>query len=243
MPSFSSAMGKLERAKVHLEALHAVIQPIKEADYARLVHEYDPNARENLWRFQWGFEDSIAKLNPIIGDILTNCLSALDRLIYNLFGGVVIRDKDIYWPVSKSLDAWSSTKGKFKGLSDDILALIENYQPACRLDNADLVYLVALHWLANIDKHRRFNVIGWQTTGLSYQGPIARVPEFFIDKPLYPGTVVVRIPGEEVDMQFTPHVKIAFDETWVRRQRVDEALVAIVDTTEEVLTTFATRFP
>jgi hypothetical protein len=74
---------KLERAREHLQNLHAEIREWFEGDTYRYVPKLDPKSGKKRIYFEV-LQDPPARFSLIIGDCLHNLRSALDSLIYEL---------------------------------------------------------------------------------------------------------------------------------------------------------------
>lgn len=235
MHHLSSAFGKLARAEEHCDALETSVKAIKKTNFARLVPEYDAQARENRWRFYWAIEEPLSQLSPIIGDVLSNCLAALDHTLYALTRS---DDRNLYWPISRTSHDWDSARGRLKPfLSPDIITEIEGYQPSMRPDRRFLRALLDLHTLAGIDKHRRFVFFGWRLYAASLTYPLVESIDFSFDA-VEPGAVCAVLPGDEVHVKIQAHVDITFGERGIQHRPVALEIRGIVNTVHRVLTHF-----
>jgi hypothetical protein len=129
--------------------------------------------------------DAIARLGTpspvislILGDAIHNLRSALDHLVFQLVVSNPDPDKPSDVPNDKTMFPICDTKhgfrrqvdklGRITGVSDDVAAIIQRFQPYHRRD-AGLDHRVHALWLLNtlenIDKHRRMTIVAGVAIG------------------------------------------------------------------------------
>ncbi|HSH59977.1 MAG TPA: hypothetical protein VK988_10115 [Acidimicrobiales bacterium] len=163
MPDDLTGVGiKLDRAEVHLKAIHADInQFINKVNSSKTTHGGIDPFNQDWQVIRWKKVPTIdARVGAVLGDFVHNVRSALDQLMWSLVlanGGKP--GKHTQWPVSETEGKWRDDiverqiekrgPSPTTGLSDDALNFVLDFQPFRRG-----TFLLELHRLSNEDKHR-----------------------------------------------------------------------------------------
>jgi hypothetical protein len=156
---------RLERAKVHLDALGRDIRGWCDRHRAVCATDYDPltGIHTETCRLPVSIPDD--DFGTLIGDVLHNCRSALNHLAYDLavaHTGSLSKELEegsefpIFLTEPRN-DAWEKRVG---GIAPEAQAAIKSLQPYHPHDS-DVDGLEALYRLSNIDKHRRPTLTGF----------------------------------------------------------------------------------
>jgi hypothetical protein len=166
--SLDGPIAKLDRAKVHFQALNKSIGAFKRSktqDF--IVSEFDPDTGEKAINLKILKEPKNPDWGLILGDMVHNLRSALDHLVWQLviLNGKkprrqnqfpIIGTKNEYWEVPANRSE-SVRDRMLAGVSEDHRAFIDMVQPFNAGDDApqnSRTSLALLSWISNADKHR-----------------------------------------------------------------------------------------
>jgi hypothetical protein len=159
---------KVLRALAHLEELHEAIRPCAEGDF----YTVDIKRKgKSPWRTgHIHLEDMPLTLwSVMLGDVLHNCRSALDHLVYRL-STLKANDKrrgGLQFPVFSNENEYrkprecgrpSASETMLCGVADEHRKIIEGLQPFEVGKDANLTALARLSSMHNRDKHRLVNI-------------------------------------------------------------------------------------
>jgi hypothetical protein len=159
----TSARLKLQRAKLHLDALNAEVDSADRGGLYGMVCEPDAQPGHYLIKaVKTGAEETWAL---IIGDYLHNLRSVLDHIVWQLVvanGGTPTNDTK--FPVAESGPDWfdrEAAKRQLKGVHPQAVAAIRTLQPFPPHYDGEpkLSPLWLLQKLNNIDKHRLIHTV------------------------------------------------------------------------------------
>lgn len=163
----SSYLLKLERAKHHLETLHAEVKAFLNTNPGLIVPEFDEGSRRITMTFV--ASEPPEALGPVIGDVLFNLRSTLDHLAYQLTPkDLGIDPRTISFPIYDSREEFAAIRKdgepaprsglfKIRGLPAGAQEVVERLQPYHGGSPRDQP-LWLLNELCNIDKHRAVHV-------------------------------------------------------------------------------------
>lgn len=169
MPSpLDACLLKVERAKEHRDALEKYERETfaVESNRPRLGIKFESDTGDYVFFINYmpDLDDFLARCSLILGDMIYNLRSALDRLAYQLAlmhtGGNIERPGRIQFPICDSIGAFSDAKDKWLSeIAPDHVAIMERFQGYHRVDGGQAVGpyfhpLSKLRDLANVDKHR-----------------------------------------------------------------------------------------
>jgi hypothetical protein len=159
---------KIERAKEHSDSLQSEVRETfaVESNRPRLGIKFEPDSSEYVL-----FVNQMPQLGPfldrcslILGDIVHNLRSALDRLSYRLAelhtGGKLKNTMNVMFPICDSPKDFGDARPRRLGEIDDAhIRIIERFQPYNGIDDSESLGicfrpLSLLRDLTNIDKHR-----------------------------------------------------------------------------------------
>ncbi len=168
-------LGKIDRAKEHLQVLEQEIAAFLRPDAYEIVCEFDDQQHIGGWNralvrqrvvFQKGIP--LMRWGTVVGDVIHNLRGALDNAVYGIsFSRDPIEfrdDKTTEFPICATPKLYNAARGSqrpphhgIRGLCPDAKAIIEGLQPYHRGNLKD-DWLWILRELSNIDKHRRIHV-------------------------------------------------------------------------------------
>lgn len=166
--------------------------------------EIDPDTGEQVWSIDGKPPDAPDDLTLLLGECLYNFRSALDHLAWQL-------DKNpgrhTMFPLARCFSEWRVNR--LRGMPDEAIAMIANLQP-CYGSNA---YAMAMLWgletFMNIDKHRHLNVVA---AGFG-DGIWGAIPSFIHVGAIEDGTVILRFPPGQMQMQLLYPPAVAFSDS------------------------------
>ncbi len=150
---------KLQRAKEHLDSLHAELRAYVESNPGKITEEEDLERKEFIVKFTLATPPMV--LAMIVGDFVACLRSALDYLVWQL--ALLSTDnpgREICFPVCEkdSLDTQIRiTKSTFQ-IPDEAISIVKSLQPYQRGDDYKSARLWVLNKLWNIDKHRHITM-------------------------------------------------------------------------------------
>ena len=226
MATSSGYLLKLDRALVHLEAIHSAIQGWLESDGVRVVAEDDPNTGEYVLRAEVSVQPG-KEIGVLIGDCAHNMRTALSHLAYELnsFTGPpsidtakrsefpIMSDPMKYWAKDgKGRPTSDSGVWKLGGADPNAQQIIETMQP---YHGGDWELLAFVHDLDRIDKHRELTVVAAVTEqiklSISYAKPITDSGRlvFVPPGPIEDGQELLRCHAQPL----RPNQKVKYDHT------------------------------
>lgn len=156
MSPISTVMHKVNRAKVHLDALNEFIKSWRES-HLQGIHEHDDfERREYVVELRPPFSD-LREGALIAGDFICCLRSSLDHLAWQLAATVTPEpSKRICFPIhgENTLDSQLLFTKSVFGIPDEAVAVIRSLQPYQGGSEYKFHFLWILHALWNIDKHR-----------------------------------------------------------------------------------------
>lgn len=154
-----SVMHKVNRAKVHLDALSQAIETWREAQANCLFFQDDVEAGEHIIEFRPP-DTPYVEMALIAGDFVCCLRAALDHLAWQLAASVkpgIAPSKRIAFPIigENTLDSQIAFTKMTFGIPEGAVVTIRSLQPYHGGDAYKNKFLWILHTLWNIDKHRR----------------------------------------------------------------------------------------
>lgn len=147
---------KIDRSREHLEAIDRRAQRFYEEDpdgIYRLHGKANAKRTKCLFRIEFTREFPFAEFGIMFGDAVHCLRSALDQLVFTISD-----DPDSMassFPVARTRRDWVvKAPANVWGVSDSLIALIDQAQPYHRGNHADSHPLAILNTLSNLDKHR-----------------------------------------------------------------------------------------
>ena len=176
-----------------------------------IVHEYDVDKSQNLFRFKKYIDIPQEPWGLILGDAVHNARSALDYLAWRLAGSD-LADIRTQFPICLTPDKFKDAYWRLKRIDSDALAEIGKLQPYNRPD-PKRHSLWLLQELDARDKHKLITVGQTITNSSKYAVSglyPATIPKNAIGK-IEPDTVLIEIPGPnnpnvEVEIELTTTV-------------------------------------
>jgi hypothetical protein len=245
---FESARAKIDRAKLHFNAL--------QVDFADFVDDkaYTIGIDVEPETSKWSMVYLPAPLPPswpiILGELLYQLRSALDHIVCELSGGIemtefpIFEDEGLYRQRKKNGTPTNlSGLHKIRGISNKLtLREIERLQPYHAPKNRMHVLLLLKH-LCNIDKHRTLHLCRRQPAEMSFTSPVGggRVRVTLPDT--WEHRAVITRGDSNPEMQVKPKFTffVAFDEGRVPGlagrsvQSICEILIASTESTLAVI--------
>jgi hypothetical protein len=159
--SLDGPRAKLERARLHLEALNDGIRAYTETDTHDFIDEVDLQTGDQIIRIRILNEPDNPTWGLIVGDFAHNLRSALDHLVWQLV--ILSGNKPSaanQFPISSSRSRYWLPQGRRPGMRDRMLkgvapphrAMIDFVQPHMGEEPTETT-LAHLAWLSNVDKH------------------------------------------------------------------------------------------
>ena len=156
---------KIERAQEHVNTLEREIAAYREGRHYEFAGDFDSKPKHCLVRFHL-LEHPEERWGVILGDVAHNYRSALDHIAWQLvkrYGGrggrqtkfpIYAKESDyIDWRAPRrACDPRGKWSDPFEGVDEEIVALIESFQPYRREGENDP--LAILSAISNRDKHR-----------------------------------------------------------------------------------------
>lgn len=159
--SLDGPRAKLDRARLHLEALNDGIRAFTETDTHDFTNEVDLETGDQIIRIRILNEPDNPTWGLIVGDFAHNLRSALDHLVWQLV--LLSGNKPStanQFPITRSRrDYWLPRRRRpsirdrmLKGVAAPHRAMIDFVQPHMG-EEPDETTLAHLAWLSNVDKH------------------------------------------------------------------------------------------
>lgn len=187
MTTLQSAYAKLDRAKMHRDALRADVEAFR----AREPHDWNiqqDSHREAQNRLTVKVVVRVNEEKPgnwglVVGDILTNLRAALD---HSIFGHAADRnaltpsqEKSLYFPITTDSKDWPGARGNIAPLVDAaVLAVVDQSQPFHfpQHDGGPNWHpLAVLDGLVKHDKHRAVRTVSYVNEAFTIQNSELRV--------------------------------------------------------------------
>ncbi len=152
MSALQQSKLRVDRANEKLTALDREIERARSAALKMAAEQADFNAPDPLFKFMREVRDEARLLTS---EFALHARTALDYVVFAL----ALRDtgseqKGTQFPINECLEDFARNRtGCLKHLTDDHVAMIENFQP---YKGFRLRSLSTLHRLSNRDKHREF---------------------------------------------------------------------------------------
>lgn len=166
MPSLLDPHLKLDRAKVHLDALHEYVALFRESKSHNITVYED---LENRWftvKFEFR-EDPPIQLALIAGDFVCCLRSCLDHLTWQLATITTANpSNEIGFPIHgvDSPETQRKIVKATRGVPDAAIAIMKQFQPYNSGDSYKSTHLWRLNKLWSVDKHRHI-LLGGAVTG------------------------------------------------------------------------------
>jgi hypothetical protein len=209
---------KLWQAKKHVRELDRVIAAFFQGKPFIVEHHTEPETGDVVFKMKRCYPIPW-EIPLIIGDVLQNCGSALDHLVWHLVkanGGKPTENNS--FPFSKSAATYTQTaRMRLKGVHPAAAKLIDDVKPYPG-GHEDLY---SMHYLNNHDKHRMILVVGAAHTAVTYSTRVKMwIPKREYSFPLATGKVLCRVPREYVPFMGTPNFgfRIAFGDSGVMKE-------------------------
>lgn len=213
---------KLDRALGHLDDLDREIRGLLHSGGCRAVEQIDPDTGDWVLRVRLASQPP-PELSLVVGDCVHNLRSALDHIAFQLWSNytkplsdeeakrsefpIFNRRSEFHRRQRNGKPAPGSGLRKISGIDPHAQSLIEAMQP---YNGGDWLWLMLLHELDRIDKHRRLNLSVAASTGSEITWakgvPIAITPPGPVDD----GTELVRIPFDP-EKHVKPKATATFD--------------------------------
>jgi hypothetical protein len=160
MARISTAHLKVERAKVHFDALEQAIAAFRAApEKSHRITSYDDLESGMFVIRGEGINDEIPlRIGLIAGDFVSNLRASMDHTIWALAALTTGRkpSNEICFPIvgQDSLDAQLRITRSTYGISDEAISIVKSLQPYNSGNGYQSTHLWRLHRLWNVDKHR-----------------------------------------------------------------------------------------
>lgn len=200
---------KIQRADKHISELHAELDAFKATTPYAIDTKRDADTGEHV-AFIVSAKPLPERLPLIAGDVIQNLYSALDYLAWQLViaNGKVPTSKTAF-PIAKNIpttkDEIARYEGQVNGMRDDAKNIIKGLKPFRGQGNS----FWRLHKLNNINKHRSFITLGFNTQSVAGFGDLAERVKL-LPGPLEEGCIFARFPRDADDPK---HVQFTFDVT------------------------------
>jgi hypothetical protein len=223
-----SVVGKIDRAKLHLNALESEVQTFIESKPYEIRHQVNTDPNEKMVVFL-PTRPIPSTLPYVLGDLVHNLRSSLDHAVYELtlrHNGAPVKGSE--FPVFDDRGKFrEDAPRKIRGLRENTKSMIEKLQPYnLRKEGTTESVLWWLHQLSIIDKHRTIHLCRIQAS--ESQVTFIRNVTFNAEKGitqalpgiLRDGTVLARwfpvgVADAEADTEVQLSIDIAMDETIV----------------------------
>lgn len=222
----TSSLVKINRAKEHFNNLNAAITAFKARKTYDILLDEQSEPAVKIYRFR-EIEKVPTSWGGIIGDVVHNCVGALDSLATSLVLKSGYDSEDIirntYFPIHESYEGFSKgkTKAFFERVGPDVEKIVRALH-AYRRGKGDALW--RLHRLDIIDKHRTIVAAGVGVADATFEWPVdprvGKLPDKTIDVPSPPfplkdGDEIVRTAFFEDHFNAKAYflVDIAFAET------------------------------
>jgi hypothetical protein len=224
----NSVIGKIDRARQHLDALDSEVRMFIESEPYEIRHEVNTETNEKVVVFHptrsipW-------PLPYILGDLVHNLRSSLDHAVYELtirHCGAPVRGSE--FPVFDDRDKFQQyAPRKIRGLREITRTIIEQLQPYnLRKEGTRESILWWLHQLSIIDKHRTVHLCRIQAsqaqimfirdvTFKSERGITQTIPGILADGAVLARWFPAGVADKEADTEVQIAIDIAMDETVV----------------------------
>jgi len=223
-----SVVGKIDRARHHLNALESEVRTFIESKPYEIRHEVNTDSKEKMVVFH-PTRSIPSSLPYILGDLVHNLRSSLDHAVYELtlrHRGAPVKGSE--FPVFVDRDNFQrNAPRKICGLRERTRTIIEQLQPYnLRKEGTTESILWWLHQLSIIDKHRTIHLCRIQAS--EAQITFSRDVTFdsekgitqFLARILKDGTVLASwfpagVADTQADTEVQIDIDIAMDETIV----------------------------
>ncbi len=155
---FESALEKIERARKHIDDLHAEVEAFWSTDHCQIGEvEYESSVSSSTVKYQITRVDSLPNNIPLmVGDAAHNIRSALDHFA---FAAVPTPNEDTAFPIWRKRNVAKPTgiqwqdkvDHQLKGASPRLLQAVKELEPWA---TGKEHHLWAIHELDRVDKHR-----------------------------------------------------------------------------------------
>src|SRR5271166_2355284 len=153
----SAVMHKVDRAKIHLDALSQLVESWEKSHFDAIFMKDDVDAGEYIVELRPPDFDFTMAL--VAGDFVCCLRSSLDHLTWQLFSAANPSEtvpKRICFPIieTSSVDTQTFFVKSTFGISEEAIALIRSLQPYQVGGTYNTHFLWILNTIWNIDKHR-----------------------------------------------------------------------------------------
>ncbi len=192
---------KVDRARVHIDALDRGVAAFKASDPFSVVFEGHTEDGGNIFRFDVRSQPP-PDLGLLVGDIVANLRASLDHLTWQLAlanRGGNRPSKRTAFPIYDTPNTYSTgSKDKLKHVGHEAREIIERLQPYHRRIRPEAYWLGLLNELANRDKHQVLNAVHGRAGVRGTDGQVAR-----LDHPMVDGDrLVLQIEPADHDLEF-----------------------------------------
>jgi hypothetical protein len=205
---------KVRRGQQQLHAVEQLTQRFMNDHPITVRTERDPQTGEKVWWVEGKVHSMPRWWSVLLGEGLYDLRSALDHLAWQLViraGGAP--DKRTEFPIFKDPSKFKNgAHDKMRGMSDAMKAAIRDLQPCFRAKPAAFP-LWWLQDLCNTDKHQTLHLIVASCSGGLFNPPL---PMSLEGVPIYlgglePGTELLRLPPEQMHVDYVPFVGVEID--------------------------------
>jgi hypothetical protein len=166
MASMDSVRQKFYRVRVHYDELLRELTAYYDSMPDTAHTKIDPETKARGWMFPEGGADVPARIGLIVGDCIQNLRSSLDYLVWELVlaSGNEPTQHNAF-PVAYTIGTYKDDvkkRHRLDGVRDEAIAVIDRFQPFQVEKSArKFARLWILDYLANVNKHRRVLLTGW----------------------------------------------------------------------------------
>lgn len=242
---------KSPRARVHLVSLQGLIEGYLAGKPYEMSTREDTAAEQRVY-FISAIGEPPPEIALLLGEILQNLRSALDHLAYQLclVGGGTERDlRRVQFPIAETTGCFKrQLPAQTAGMTDAAVRTIIELRP----HRGGNEWLLLLHRLNNIDKHRTLVISGGRAAGIDVLGLIGQAlregfePDttLFLRPaddgfPLSVGSVMLREPLRTKPHDQLVKVELAFNEPDLRTGLpLADTLGGLVRNVEAVIESF-----
>jgi hypothetical protein len=238
---------KIARADEHYESFKHELGDFLRSEPYSFRSELDPQSGEKIWRVYGQPKAPPLHLAAIAGDMLQNLRSALDHLAVQLvLANGQQPTRATAFPIFEDAARFEGQTGqrKLRGMNAAAIARIQDLQPCYGRNPYRSRMLLLLEDLNNIDKHRHLHLITITGTGGLWAPdgiPRAETRWFIYQGPIEEGTILARLAGEYVDVNFAPAHDVAFADApplSIPGTLVAYVLIGIRDLVERIVNDF-----
>jgi hypothetical protein len=208
---------KVEQARKHFQDLDQMLKSFLKANPYQITREFDVSLGENVFRVVESPKEIPLEIGIIAGDMVYNFRSALDILANRLVEANGSKpSRSTAFPIFEKPEGWNSrSANKVAGMSAHHIALIKSEQPCFAQNPQRGQFLWYLEDVCNGDKHRNIILVAAGTIGggINLPFPVQHDKIFFHNGPVEKGTIICRVPGQNVDMYLGYLPDVAFSKT------------------------------